>query len=145
MATGLTLIGNEIDNRITGTIGDDVINGGGGADVLTGFAGNDTFVIVNGIAPGVIDRITDFTNRPGNDDRIQLSQRLFQALPAGQLAPEAFKDTSLGALDASDRILYYGLTGILSYDSDGSGNRGAIRFAILDGAPRLGADDFVVA
>ncbi|WP_298962708.1 calcium-binding protein [uncultured Methylobacterium sp.] len=145
VVTGLTLIGNEFDNRITGTIGDDVINGGGGADVLTGFAGNDTFRIVNGIAPGVIDRITDFTNRPGNDDRIQLWQRQMAALPAGPLDPEAFKDTSLGAVDASDRILYDGLTGILSYDSDGSGNRGAIRFAILDGAPRLGADDFIVA
>jgi hypothetical protein len=40
VVTGLTLIGNEFDNRITGTIGDDVINGAdGGPHLVVPFAG----------------------------------------------------------------------------------------------------------
>ncbi|WP_187371546.1 calcium-binding protein [Methylobacterium oryzihabitans] len=145
VASGLKLTGNEFNNTVSGTVGNDVLNGGGGADILTGLAGDDTFMFVNGLVPGVVDRIADFGTRPGDDDRILLGQHVFRALPAGPLAPEAFKDTSLGAVDAGDRILYDGLTGILSYDPDGSGNRTAVRFALLDGAPRLGADDIVVA
>ncbi|MDX2222905.1 MAG: S8 family serine peptidase [Rhodospirillaceae bacterium] len=39
---GLTLTGNEADNRLTGGPGDDVLNGAGGDDTLIGGPGDDT-------------------------------------------------------------------------------------------------------
>ena len=37
--------GNNFDNYVTGTIGNNRLDGGAGADVLIGYAGDDTFVI----------------------------------------------------------------------------------------------------
>lgn len=52
-----TGIGNQLNNRITGSSGADVINGKGGNDYLTGGDGNDTFIIEKGSG---YDTITDF-------------------------------------------------------------------------------------
>ncbi len=41
-ATGLALTGNNLDNRIYGAAGDDVLTGGGGVDCLDGGAGADS-------------------------------------------------------------------------------------------------------
>jgi Ca2+-binding RTX toxin-like protein len=79
-STGLSLIGNELNNRLNGNagadhldggLGNDVIIGGGGndtiiggagADTVAGGIGNDTFVFNNASdsMPGAYDRITDF-------------------------------------------------------------------------------------
>jgi Ca2+-binding RTX toxin-like protein len=40
--TGLSLVGNALDNQIFGTAGSDFLRGGGGDDVITSFAGGDT-------------------------------------------------------------------------------------------------------
>ncbi len=54
--SGLTLVGNEFANTITGTAGNDTLsggsgndtlNGGGGADAMTGGIGNDTYIVDN--------------------------------------------------------------------------------------------------
>jgi Ca2+-binding RTX toxin-like protein len=42
-STGLTLTGNEVNNRIYGGDGDDVLAGGAGADVMRGGSGHDQF------------------------------------------------------------------------------------------------------
>lgn len=39
--------GNDLNNTITGTIGDNTLDGGGGADTLDGGAGNDTYIVDN--------------------------------------------------------------------------------------------------
>ena len=39
---GMTLIGNDLANRLIGGAGDDVLDGRGGADVLVGGLGSDT-------------------------------------------------------------------------------------------------------
>jgi len=39
--------GNALDNTITGTCGNNVMDGGAGADTLTGGAGNDTYIVDN--------------------------------------------------------------------------------------------------
>jgi Ca2+-binding RTX toxin-like protein len=44
---GLDLIGNDLDNRITGTSGNDTLNSWGGVDTLIGGAGNDTYYVYN--------------------------------------------------------------------------------------------------
>ena len=42
-----TLIGNELDNRLDGLVGNDILYGGTGADTLIGGTGNDTYVVDN--------------------------------------------------------------------------------------------------
>ena len=44
---GAQIRGNNLDNVIHGTAGNDVLDGRGGADTLTGFAGDDRYVIDN--------------------------------------------------------------------------------------------------
>jgi Ca2+-binding RTX toxin-like protein len=40
-----TGIGNDLANRITGSLGNDMLDGRGGADILIGGAGNDSYVV----------------------------------------------------------------------------------------------------
>jgi hypothetical protein len=47
---GLTLVGSDSANRLTGSIGDDILTGGGGSDELIGNTGNDTFYARDGVA-----------------------------------------------------------------------------------------------
>jgi Ca2+-binding RTX toxin-like protein len=42
------LVGNELENRILGGDGADVLDGGGGDDILVGGAGDDTYLVDNG-------------------------------------------------------------------------------------------------
>lgn len=55
---GLTLIGNEYNNRIRGDEGANIINGGAGADLLYGFGGNDSYY-VDQIGDFVVERAGD--------------------------------------------------------------------------------------
>lgn len=50
--TGVTGVGNALDNTLYGNALDNILNGGGGADVLSGLGGNDTFVFQAGEAQG---------------------------------------------------------------------------------------------
>jgi Ca2+-binding RTX toxin-like protein len=43
----LSLFGNEFNNQIVGTAGDDLLDGGAGVDTLTGGAGNDIYLVDN--------------------------------------------------------------------------------------------------
>src|ERR1700736_1613235 len=61
-ATGLSLTGNALVNRLVGGAGNDTLNGGGGNDSLGGGAGNDVFTFMAGFGP---DTITDFTAHAG--------------------------------------------------------------------------------
>jgi Ca2+-binding RTX toxin-like protein len=42
LSAGVTFTGNDLDNKITGGIGNDVFNAGGGHDVVSGGGGDDT-------------------------------------------------------------------------------------------------------
>lgn len=80
------LAGDAGNDTLLGYGGDDRLVGGLGADRLTGGRGNDTFAFrsLADSAPGVADRVTDFTPRaaPRADfDRIDL--RLIDALAGG--------------------------------------------------------------
>ena len=133
--------GNSLVNTLTGNTGANLLNGGGGADTLSGKAGADTFVFNTALATSNVDHITDFSVK---DDTIRIENAVFTALSAGKLAATAFKDLSVGTIDADDRILYDHGTGKLSYDADGSGAGKAVVFAILDNHAALTVHDFFV-
>jgi len=54
--------GNELDNSIYGTTGNNLLDGGGGADRMVGKTGDDTYFVDN---PG--DEIIEYPDDPGND------------------------------------------------------------------------------
>lgn len=135
-------VGND---SLTGAAGNDSLDGGLGTDQLTGGTGADVFrfdtslELVNGVA--VTDTISDFTT--SQSDRIELSNQVFTALTGtavsnGVLTSAAFLSSTTGAATtASQRILYNSTTGLLSYDSDGSGSGAAYGFAKLSSLPAL--------
>lgn len=136
--------GNTLANTIIGNSGSNVQSGGLGNDTLTGGSGSDFFVF--NTAPNTAtnrDTITDFN---AVADTIRLENAVFTALGAatGALNAAMFKNVSLGAIDASDRILYNDATGAVLYDIDGSGAAAAIQFATISGAPTLTVADFLV-
>lgn len=57
LTSGALLVGNNLDNRITGSVGDDVIVGRAGQDVLTGGGGSDRYILGYGDGSDVV---TDF-------------------------------------------------------------------------------------
>ena len=133
--------GNGLANRITGNHSDNRLDGASGNDRLFGGGGEDVFRFT--AAPGAAnaDHVVDFAV---GADVIELASRFFPRINIGELAPSAFKDLSLGAADASDRIIYDRATGRLFYDADGSGAGAHSLFAILDNKAAIDADDFIV-
>jgi hypothetical protein len=113
-----TLIGNAVANQLTGGLGSDTLTGGAGADVfrfVTTGQGGDT--------------LTDFTS---GTDKIQVVSANFGALPVGTLASSRFvSGAAPAALDANAVFLYNSTTGVLSFDSNGSGAGGATVVATL--------------
>lgn len=155
-----SLIGNAGANRLLGAGGNDILKGGGGNDtllgdtgndslyggtgndVLTGGSGQDRFVFdtaLNGSSN--VDSITDFV---AADDTIVLENAVFTRLATtGTLQAGNFRIGSAAA-DADDYLIYNSQTGELFYDADGSGAGGAVKIAVLVGAPALSYADFAV-
>jgi hypothetical protein len=64
---------------------------------------------------------------------------------AGYLAAHLFKVVGFGGVvDANDRLIYNGKTGVLTYDFNGSASGGQIVLADFAGNPVLTTDDFFV-
>jgi Ca2+-binding RTX toxin-like protein len=138
--------GNALANQISGNSGANRIAGGLGNDTLTGGGGADRFFF--NTAPSAatnVDHVTDFLG--GGADLLLLENAVFVGLVAGlPLNPVAFASGAglTGGQDANDRIVYDTTTGALYYDANGSAAGGSTPFAVLDGAPALTADDFLV-
>jgi Ca2+-binding RTX toxin-like protein len=135
-----TITGNASANAIRGGGGADVLNGGLGRDALTGGMGADTFVFATALGSTNVDTITDFY---APQDAIRLDDSVFTGLAAGALASGAFR-VGAAAADADDRIVYDKATGALSFDRDGLGGEGAVKFAQLIAGTSLSAADFFV-
>jgi len=147
------LQGGAGNDSPTGVAGKDSLDGGLGTDQLTGGAAADVFrfdttlELVNGAA--VTDTITDFTT--SKSDRIELSHQVFTSLSGaavsnGVLSSAAFLSSTTGAATtASQRILYNSTTGLLSYDSDGTGTGAAYGFALLSSLPALTSSMILVS
>lgn len=134
--------GTGVDT-ISGGRFSDTIDGGGGNDILTGMGGQDVFKFSNLIGAGGVDTITDFSV---SDDSIGLSVAYF-SVRDGKLLENEFKDIGVeGAeVDLDDRVIYDNRTGELFFDLDGSGDRyTSVLIAVLQGAPKLTAEEFVV-
>jgi Ca2+-binding RTX toxin-like protein len=157
---GLTGIGNELANRMTGNTGNnllagqfgndllfgldgaDTLVGGDGADQLTGGTGADWFIF-NAVNEGV-DRIVDFA--PGVDE-IGVFRPLFGGLPNGTLAAANFVAHASNAATAplgTVQFIYNTVSGALFYDEDGLGGAAAVRLATLSGVPLISATDITV-
>jgi Ca2+-binding RTX toxin-like protein len=150
------LVGNLSANVLDAGLGNDTLNGGAGFDRLLGGLGNDTLiggagnnVFVFNTAPSTTtnrDIVTDFTNTAGNNDTFHLENAIFTKLGGGAahaLNPAFFR-TGPAALDGNDYLVYNKATGILFYDSNGSGAGGAVQLAVLTSKPTLAAADFLV-
>lgn len=143
--TTLSLTGNGGSNSLAGNAGNNLIAGGLGNDILSGGAGKDFFVFNTTLNSTTNrDSISDFV---AVDDTIRLENAIFTGLGTitGTLAAAKFWASATGvAHDADDRILYNTTTGVLTYDSNGSGAGGATAFATLITRPTLSAADFVI-
>jgi Ca2+-binding RTX toxin-like protein len=141
-----TIFGQTGDDALYGGAGNDLLYGGADQDFLVGGSGADAFVFAtrpagNGWAE--IDTILDFAR----EDMVALDNDLYPALGAGvgYLATAAFKVVGTGAsVDANDRIVYNQLTGVLSYDWNGSASGGRVALADLTGNPALTAADIYI-
>jgi serralysin len=137
-------IGNLSRNTIIGNAGSNEINGKAGNDTLAGGAGFDTFMFDTALsAVNNVDVITDFNVA---SDTILLDNAIFTALGVATdtLNAAMFKNVTLSAVDANDRIIYNDTTGAIFYDVDGSGAAAAVQFALLTASPTLTFNDFVV-
>ncbi|ESQ90012.1 hypothetical protein ABAC460_09605 [Asticcacaulis sp. AC460] len=142
VATGaVSATGNSIDNRIVGGAGDNILTGKGGNDLLTGGAGRDRFVFDTALSASKnVDTVTDFKTRW---DQIVLDHLVFTALDVGAGTEKAFAiGTAATSLD--HRIIYNPVSGVLSYDADGSGVKAAVQFALLQGTPVITFSDFLI-
>ncbi len=133
--------GGGVDS-LSGGFGNDVLIGAAGSDILSGGAGADQFRY-NGGEIG-IDQILDFT--PGTD-------RITLANPSVENA--GFNHTTnitvvqgpgaAAATSADSTFIYDSLTGLLSYDADGSRVGGVMALAYLASGLTLSASDFIFA
>jgi len=139
--TAINLKGNELANYVTGNAGTNLIDGGAGSDYLEGRGGADVFAFTTTPGSANVDVIADFA--PGAD-KIGLDDAIFAGIGTpGSFNANAFVAGSAAA-DADDRIIYNQANGQLLYDADGNGAGQAVLFAIVSGAPALGAGDFAV-
>jgi Ca2+-binding RTX toxin-like protein len=138
----MSLVGNELANRIIANAGANTLSGKAGNDVLTGGRGRDAFVFdvaLNGRSN--YDRVTDFRSA---DDVMRLENRYFTAFEkTGSISPSAFH-VGRAAHDADDRIVYNRPSGVLSYDPDGIGMKPAVKFAELDDGTGITYRDFYI-
>jgi serralysin len=148
-----TLIGGGSNDTLNGGPGNDVLKGLSGGDALSGKGGNDTLTGNAGLdkydfntalnASTNVDTIMGYSLP---DDLIRLDNDFFMGLATGALAGSRYYEAA-GAThgnDASDRIVYNMNNGKLYLDADGSGNGDSVLFAILSGAPNIGAADFLI-
>lgn len=136
---GITLVGNEIANRLQGAGGAEIIDGGRGRDLLYGLGGADVFRFTS-LGEANADTIVDFLS---GTDRIALARTAFAGLAAGPLGEDALV-IGTTAQDANDRILYDSTNGLLYFDRDGTGSITPVVFAQLDSAPAIAATDIVI-
>jgi serralysin len=140
-----TLVGGSGRDQLYGGTGNDLLYGGSGSDILSGGAGSDAFIFNTrpaGDGVAEMDIVLDYDTQ----DVIVLDNDAFPSLGgAGWLQPFMFKVVGAGGVvDANDRLVYNALTGVLSYDFNGSATGGRIVLADFAGNPALTAHDFFI-
>jgi serralysin len=141
-----TLYGGQGQDDLYGGSGNDFLLGGAGSDLLVGGSGTDSFIFHTrpaGDGAAEIDYVLDFTS----EDVIALDNAAFPSLGAqGWLPAWMFKAVGDGGVvDANDRVIYNTLTGVLTYDWNGSATGGRIVIAEFTNDPVITADDIFIA
>ncbi|WP_262268992.1 nidogen-like domain-containing protein [Microvirga yunnanensis] len=157
-----TVVGDALSNRLSALSGKDTIKGEAGDDLLFGGLGNDklyggdgwdTFVFDSKLGTSKTDRKVNFdtiSDFKVADDTIWLDNKVFTKLgrngseAAPALLNKKYFTVEDKAKDANDYIVYNKKTGVLSYDSDGSGAKEAVEFAQLKKGLALKFNDFFV-
>lgn len=122
------LRGETGGDTLSGGAGRDMLTGGIGADKLTGGGGEDVFIYASASEGG--DRILDFD---GSQDRLILTSAGFGG---------AYGVASGASTNAAHQGVFFNTSsGVLSYDSDGSGASARVTIATLSGVTALAYDD----
>lgn len=136
-----TLSGGKGKDALHGGDGNDTLAGGAGRDKLTGDAGRDTFLFDTPPTKNAFDVIQDFN---GHSDTIALDRDAFEGIGGkGRLHAGLYHEGE-AATEPGERIVFDHKTGLLSYDSDGSGDGAAVVIAKLAGSADLMAADIWV-
>jgi Ca2+-binding RTX toxin-like protein len=146
------LYGDDGRDWIFGGTGNDRLYGGRGNDTLFGDLGRDVFVFNTRLGSSVTDRkvnFDDIAQYRAKDDSIWLDNAIFRKLGPGSATNPHKLDANFfnpgdRPKDADDYILYNRKTGILSYDSDGSGIRKPVEFAHFKKGLALSHHEFFV-
>jgi Ca2+-binding RTX toxin-like protein len=138
---GDVLVGSGGNDRLFGFGGDDFLVGGAGRDVLNGGLGADLFRY--DLAAEGRDTIQGFAS---GEDRLWIDASGFRGGLAEGMDLDATGRFVLGstATAARGQFLYEGTTGVLLWDVDGTGARGALTIATLDPGTTLLASDFLL-
>lgn len=161
-------IGNSGNNIITGNVGDEILDGMAGNDTLEGGAGIDTFLFDTKLTTKKVGGVVTFTNvdtindfESGTDD-IRLSKKVFSKAAGDSTDPDPSDGLTLsnndlvqGAtldeaqasrsdLTSNAHFLFDTTAHALYYDTDGSGTKAPIEFAILTGVNTISASDLVI-
>jgi Ca2+-binding RTX toxin-like protein len=147
-----SLYGEAGNDTLFGDYGNDKLYGGAGNDKLYGQSGRDVFVFDSKLGTASTDRRVNFDkilDFKVKDDSVWLDNAIFKKLGSGsELNPKQLKKTyfEVGskADDSNDYIIYNKKTGVLSYDSDGSGKNKAIEIAQLSKNLAMTYKDFFV-
>jgi Ca2+-binding RTX toxin-like protein len=131
------LFGDNGNDWLFGGAGNDRLYGGRSNDILSGEAGRDAFVFNTRLGTSTTDRKVNFdtvVQYSAKDDSIWLDNAVFRKIGSGSITKPGkldadFFNTGNRRKDADDYILYNRKTGILSYDSDGSGSNKPVEFA----------------
>jgi autotransporter-associated beta strand protein len=142
------LKGGKGNDQLAGGDGDDWLHGGKGSNKLSGNAGFDAFVFDTKLGEGKAGKgtgeafsfakIKDFKI---DKDQILLDSKVFKALDAGALSPDAF---ALGKKAKSEDVHILCQNGNIRYDKDGVGGKDAVLFAKVGSGLAIDADDFLV-
>lgn len=146
------LYGDSGKDYVFGGNGHDSLSGGSSNDVLSGDAGRDTFIFNTRLGSSTSDRKVNFdmiVNYSVRDDSIWLDNAIFRKLGSGSSANPTKLDAEFfnagnRSKDQNDYVLYNKKTGVLSYDSDGSGSRKPVEFAQLKKGLALSHNDLFV-
>lgn len=140
------IVGTDFNDTLVGYAGANIIKGGAGRDTLTGGRGEDTFIYGAPTAGG--DTITDF----GGNDIFQISASGFgggleESIALSMTASTTgvfVSDANPISTGTSANFLYNTGTGVLGFDSDGTGLNPAVMIAALDGVPSLDLKQFTI-
>jgi Ca2+-binding RTX toxin-like protein len=146
------LLGESGKDYVSGGAGRDIVNGGLHNDRLSGGADSDAFVFDSKLGTSKTDRKVNFDKITDFDVRLDsfwLDNKIFKKLGSGTLSDPGdlnreFFVTGSKARERDDYLIYNRKTGVLSYDSDGSGSKAAVEFAQLSKGLKLTYNDFSV-